>query len=186
MKPRHIFYLCHLCGLCYLCLACRDEGVRPPTSNQAADTANQILFNLQHYVTELGIRRSLVEADTAYMYDPSQTAELKVLKVTFYDVNGAISSVLTSKEGTYHWQNGAMTARGDVVGTAPDGRTLRTSELVYDPMGKKIRSDQHFTFDRGGDHLEGEGFLSDPDFKNVVVTHPRGAEGGGPQLLPGQ
>jgi hypothetical protein len=92
--------------------------------------------------------------------------------------------VLTSKEGTYHWQNGAMTARGDVVGTAPDGRTLRTSELVYDPMGKKIRSDQHFTFDRGGDHLEGEGFLSDPDFKNVVVTHPRGAEGGGPQLLP--
>ncbi|HEV8123346.1 MAG TPA: LPS export ABC transporter periplasmic protein LptC [Gemmatimonadales bacterium] len=185
MKPRHIFYLCHLCGLCYLCLACRDEGVRPPTSNQAADTANQILFNLQHYVTELGIRRSLVEADTAYMYDPSQTAELKVLKVTFYDVNGAISSVLTSKEGTYHWQNGAMTARGDVVGTAPDGRTLRTSVLVYDPMGKKITSDQHFTFDRGSDHLEGDGFTSDPDFKNVLVTRPHGVQGG-PQLLPGQ
>jgi hypothetical protein len=69
-------------------LACRDEGVRPPTSNQAADTANQILFNLQHYVTELGIRRSLVEADTAYMYDPSQTAELKVLKSPFTTSTG--------------------------------------------------------------------------------------------------
>jgi LPS export ABC transporter protein LptC len=167
-------------------LACRDEGVRPPTSNQAADTANQILFNLQHYVTELGVRRSLVEADTAYMYDPSQTAELKILKVTFYDMNGSVSSVLTSKEGTYHWQNGAMTARGDVVGTAPDGRTLRTSVLVYDPITKKISSDRHFTFDRGGDHLEGEGFSSDTDFRNVVVNRPRGAEGGGPQLLPGQ
>ncbi|MEP7325382.1 MAG: LPS export ABC transporter periplasmic protein LptC [Gemmatimonadota bacterium] len=186
MKPRHLFYLCHLCCLCYLCLACRDEGVRPPTSSQAADTANQILFNLQHYVTELGVRRSLVEADTAYMYDPSQTAELRVLKVTFYDNNGSESSELTSKEGTYHWQNGAMTARGNVVGTAPDGRTLRTSVLVYEPISKKISSDQHFTFDRGGDHLEGEGFTSDTDFRNIVVTRPRGAEGGGPQLLPGQ
>jgi hypothetical protein len=53
-------------------------------------------------------------------------------------------------------------------------------------MSKKISSDQHFTFDRGGDHLEGEGFTSDVDFKNVVVTRPRGAEGGGPQMLPGQ
>jgi LPS export ABC transporter protein LptC len=167
-------------------VACRDEGVRPPTSNQAADTANQILFNLRHYVTELGVRRSLVEADTAYMYDPTQTADLNVLKVTFYDINGAISSELTSKEGTYHWQNGAMTARGDVVGTAPDGRTLRTSVLNYDPISKKITSDQHFTFDRpGGDHLEGDGFTSDVDFRNVVITRPRGVEGA-PQMLPGQ
>lgn len=167
-------------------IACRDEGIRPPSSNQAADTANQILFDLQHYVTELGVRRSLVEADTAYMYDPTQTAELKILTVTFYDMNGSVSSVLTSNEGTYHWQNGGMTARGNVVGKAPDGRTLRTSVLVYEPMSKRISSDQHFTFDRGADHLEGEGFTSDVDFKNVIVTRPRGAEGGGPQMLPGQ
>lgn len=167
-------------------LACRDEGVRPPTSSQAADTANQILFNLEHYVTELGVRRSLVEADTAYMYDPTQTAELKKPRVTFYDATGVESSHLTANEGTYFWSNGAMTARGNVVGTAPDGRTLHTSVLKYDPISKKISSDQHFTFDRGGDHLEGEGFTSDVDFKNVVVTRPRGAEGGGPQLLPGQ
>lgn len=167
-------------------IACRDEGVRPPTGSQAADTANQILFDLEHYVTELGVRRSLVEADTAYMYDPTQTAELKIVKVTFYDATGALSSELTANEGTYQWQNGAMTARGNVVGTAPDGRTLRTTVLTYDPITKKISSDQHFTFDRGSDHLEGEGFTSDVDFRNVVITRPRGAEGGGPQLLPGQ
>jgi LPS export ABC transporter protein LptC len=167
-------------------VACKDDVARPPSSNQQADSADQILFNLEHYVTELGVRRSLVQADTAYMFDPTQTAELKNPKVTFYDANGVESSHLTSKEGTYHWQNGGMTARGNVVGTSPDGRTLRTSVLVYEPMSKKISSDQHFTFDRGGDHLEGEGFTSDVDFKNVVVTRPRGAEGGGPQMLPGQ
>ena len=186
MKARSLLTALTAWSVLTAAVACRDEGVRPPTSGQAADTANQILFQLAHYVTELGVRRSLVEADTAYMYDPTQTAELKVLKVTFYDANGAVSSVLTAKDGTYHWQSGAMTARGNVVGTAPDGRTLRTSILRYDPITKKVASDQHFTFDRSGDHLEGDGFTSDVDFRNVVVTRPRGVEGGGPQMLPGQ
>lgn len=165
--------------------ACQDKGVTPPVTTTAADSADQTLFGLSHYVTELGIKRSLVQADTAFMYDPTQTAELRKVKVTFYDDNGGIKSVLTADEGTYQQQNGGMVARGHVVGTSPDGRSLHTSELHYDPNTKKISTDQHFTFDRNGDHLEGDGFTSDVDFQNVVVEHPRGAEGGS-RLLPGQ
>ena len=166
--------------------ACQDKGVTPPVTQTAADSADQILFGLFHYVTEEGVKRSLVEADTAYLYDATQTAELKKVKVTFYDDNGAVSSILTSDEGTYFQQNGAMTARGNVVGTSPDGRTLRTSELKYDPNTKKVTTDRAFTFDRGGDHLEGDGFVSDVDFRNIEVNRPRGTEGVGPQMLPGQ
>jgi hypothetical protein len=43
----------------------------------------------------------------------------------------------------------------------------------------------HFAFDRGGEHLEGNSFRSDPDFKNVVTDRPRGVAGDG-MLLPGQ
>jgi hypothetical protein len=39
--------------------------------------------------------------------------------------------------------------------------------------------------DRGTDHLEGESFRSDPDFKNVVTNKPVGRAGDG-LLLPGQ
>jgi LPS export ABC transporter protein LptC len=170
--------------------ACQDEGVRPPVTQTEADSADQILFGLFHYVTEDGIKRSLVEADTAYLFDATQTAELKKVKVTFYDESGAISSVLTSEEGTYFQQNGAMTARGNVVGTAPDGRVLRTTELRYEPNSKKVSTDKPFTFLRNGNLLEGDGFTSDVNFSNIVVTRPRGLEGGtgGPTggLLPGQ
>ena len=167
--------------------ACRDEGVRPPVTQTAADSADQILFGLVHYVTEDGIKRSLVEADTAYLYDATQTAELKQVKVTFYDQTGAVSSVLTANEGTYFQQGGGMTARGNVIGTAPDGRTLRTTELTYEPNSKKVSTDKAFTFVRNGNTLEGDGFVSDVDFSNIVVERPRGLEGGtGGRLLPGQ
>lgn len=169
--------------------ACQDNGVKPPVTQTAADSADQILFGLMHYVTEEGIKRSLVEADTAYLYDATQSAELKKVKVTFYDETGAVSSVLTANEGTYFQQSGGMTARGNVVGTSPDGRTLRTSELKYEPNSKKVSTDKAFTFMRNGNQLEGDGFVSDVDFTNIVVNRPRGLEGGSggaSGLLPGQ
>jgi LPS export ABC transporter protein LptC len=169
--------------------ACREDGVKPPVTQTAADSADQILFGLMHYVTEEGVKRSLVEADTAYLYDATQTAELKKVKVTFYDQDGAVSSVLTANEGTYFQQTGGMTARGNVIGTAPDGRTLRTTELKYEPNSRKVSTDKTFTFMRNGNLLEGDGFVSDVDFTNIVVERPRGVEGregGAGGLLPGQ
>ena len=176
-------------GISMMLGACQDEGVRPPITQTAADSADQILFGLFHHVTEDGLRKSLVEADTAYIFDATQTAELKKLKVTFYDENGAVSSILTADEGTYFQQTGGMTARGNVVGTAPDGRTLRTTELKYDPNSEKVSTDKQFTFLRNGNLLEGDGFISDVNFANIVVDRPRGIEdgsGGAGGLLPGQ
>jgi LPS export ABC transporter protein LptC len=172
-----------------LSAACQERGIAPPVTQTAADSADQILFGLMHYVTEEGIKRSLVEADTAYLYDATQTAELKKVKVTFYDENGGVSSVLTANEGTYFQQSGGMTARGNVIGTSPDGRTLRTTELRYEPNSKKVSTEKAFTFMRNGNLLAGDGFVSDVDFTNIVVTRPRGLEGGpggAGGLLPGQ
>ena len=67
----------------------------------------------------------------------------------------------------------------------PDGRTLRTQALKYDNATNTISTDVPFTFDRGDEHLEGNSFKSDPDFKNVVTDKPRGVTGRG-MLLPGQ
>lgn len=182
--------MCRLAALTVVLLvtaACQEKGVTPPVTQTAADSADQILFGLFHYVTEDGVKRSLVEADTAYLYDATQTAELKKVKVTFYDENGGISSVLTANEGTYFQQTGGMTARGNVIGTSPDGRTLRTTELTYEPNSKKVSTDKAFTFVRNGNTLQGDGFVSDVDFSNIVVERPRGLEGGtGGRLLPGQ
>jgi len=174
--------------------SCADTGVRPSQTAQVADSADQILEGMQHYITDHGIRRSLVEADTAFIYEGTQTAELRGLKVTFNDVNGQEVSVVTAQEGTYHIRDGSMSARGDVVATTPDGRRLTSAVLNYDRQKNQVSSDRPFVYTRSGERLEGEGFRSDPDFKNVVTQKPhggfRGALSDSSQrrgvLLPGQ
>jgi LPS export ABC transporter protein LptC len=166
-------------------ISCEDSGVKPTTTVQAPDSADQVLEGFSHYVTNEGILRSRVEADTAFFYEPTQVTELHNVKVVFFDVKGAESSTLTARRGTYRWQDGSMEAKGDVVVVSPDGRRLSTSVLRYDNATNLITTDQHFTFDRGEEHLEGNSFRSDPDFKNVVTDRPRGVTGNG-MLLPGQ
>jgi len=166
-------------------LACEDTGVKPTTTIQPADSADQILEGFSHYVTNDGVRRSRVEADTAFFYESTQRNDLHNVKVVFYDIKGAESSTLTAKRGTYRWQDGSMEASGNVVVVSPDGRRLATEVLRYDNATNTILTDKHFTFDKDDEHLEGNSFRSDPDFKNVVTDRPRGVSGNG-MLLPGQ
>jgi LPS export ABC transporter protein LptC len=174
-----------LAALAVLAASCEDTGVKPTTTIQAADSADQILEGFSHYVTNDGVRRSRVEADTAFFYESTQRNDLHNVKVVFYDIKGAESSTLTAKRGTYRWQDGSMEASGNVVVVSPDGRRLATDVLRYDNATNTILTDKHFTFDKGDEHLEGNSFRSDPDFKNVVTDRPRGVSGNG-MLLPGQ
>jgi LPS export ABC transporter protein LptC len=165
--------------------ACEETGAKPTTTVAASDSADQILEGFSHYVTSDGIRRSRVEADTAFFYENTQTTQLKRIRVVFFDVRGEEGSTLTAKTGTYRWQDGSMEANGSVLVVAPDGRRLQTETLKYDNATNTISTNQHFSFDRDTEHLEGNSFRSDPDFKNVVTDRPRGVAGDG-LLLPGQ
>jgi LPS export ABC transporter protein LptC len=165
--------------------ACEESGAKPTTTVQASDSADQVLEGFSHYVTSEGVRRSRVEADTAYFYESTQVTDLRRIKVVFYDLKGLEGSTLTAQRGTYHWQDGSMEADGHVVVVTPDGRRLQTERLRYANAANTISTDQHFSFDRGTEHLEGNSFKSDPDFKNVVTDRPRGVAGNG-VLLPGQ
>ena len=174
-------------------LACTDTGVKPTVTLQQADTADQVLEGMSHYITEKGVRRSLVESDTARLYEPTQIAEMKVVTVTFYDSVGKVTSVVTADSGTYFMRDGSMKARGNVIARTPDGRRLSSPVLNYDQKTNTISSDQPFTYENGDEHLEGNGFHSDPDFRNVVTQQPRGGQKevrkgkpSGGVLLPGQ
>lgn len=171
--------------LALVTIGCEDTGARPTTTVQAPDSADQVLEGFSHFVTSQGVRRTRVESDTAYFYESTQITELRTVKVTFYDLKGEEGSTLTSKRGTYRWQDGSMEANDNVVVVSPDGRRLATQTLRYDAASNTISTDKHFTFDRGTEHLEGNSFRSDPDFRNIVTDRPRGVAGDG-MLLPGQ
>jgi LPS export ABC transporter protein LptC len=172
-------------ALSALTASCEDTGVRPTTTVTATDSADQVLEGFSHYVTNDGVRRSRVEADTAFYYEPTQITELHKIKVVFFDIKGVEGSTLTARRGTYRWQDGSMEATGNVRVVSPDGRQLMTESLRYDNATNQIMTDKQFSFDKGEEHLEGNSFRSDPDFKNVVTDRPRGVSGEG-LLLPGQ
>ena len=167
-----------------LAVAACETGIKPTATIAAPDSADQVHFGMSHYVTNMGVQRAQVQADTAYFYSPSQTAELRNVNITFYDVRGAQTSTLTSREGTYHWRGGDMEARGNVVVVRVDGAKLRTAVLRYNQARNQVSSDQPFVFDEPTRHIEGEGFTSDPDFKVVTAIRPRGT--GGKFTLPNQ
>lgn len=158
--------------------ACQEEAVRPTLTLEASDTADQILEGMDHYITDNGVRKSRVEADTAFLYEATQIAEMRHVKVTFFDAVGSETSNVTADSGTYFTREGSMNARGHVIARTPDGRELRSAELKYDSRRQEISSDKPFTYDKPGQHLEGNGFTSDPDFRNVVARQPRGGQGG--------
>ncbi len=67
----------------------------PVTAAQAVlDSADQVLRGMSHYVTESGVLRARVRADTAYFFSNTQRAELRNVHVTFYDMTGKPTSTL--------------------------------------------------------------------------------------------
>jgi len=162
-------------ALALVATAC-ETGIKPTATIAAPDSADQVLLGMSHYVTDAGIQRAHVRADTAYFYSPAQTAELRNVHITFYDPRGAETSTLTSREGTYHWRGGDMEARGNVVVVRTDGATLQ--------VRNQVSSDKPFVFDEPTRHIKGEGFTSDPAFKVVTAIRPTGE--GGKFTLPNQ
>lgn len=155
-----------------------SNGAKPTATITAADTADQVLIDMNHYVTNDGVVRARVRADTAFFYQSTQSAEMRNVHITFYDTDGRETSTLTAREGTYHWASGDMEGRGNVVVVgAGDGRTLKSEVMRYKQVTNQVSSDQPFVFDGPGRHIEGQGFTSDPDFKNVTALRPRGTSG---------
>src|SRR5205814_3038223 len=133
-------------ALALVATAC-ETGIKPTATIAAPDSADQVLLGMSHYVTDAGIQRAHVRADTAYFYSPAQTAELRNVHITFYDPRGAETSTLTSREGTYHWRGGDMEARGDVVVVRTGGARRRTARRRDHQLRKPRGSDKPFVFD---------------------------------------
>jgi LPS export ABC transporter protein LptC len=166
--------------------ACSESGVQPRSSAQSADSADQIMVKMSTRLTEAGVLRSFVEADTAYVYQNEQRMDLRHFKVRMLDANGNLQSTLTADRGLYASYKGELDARGHVLVESTDGRTLRTEHLIYDKGANRIESDTAFTYVSPTTTGSGKGFVSDIEFRNVTVDQPKGVQKGKGILLPGQ
>ena len=150
--------------------ACQDTGATPPVSAKAsADTADQTLFGIRLVLSDHGIQRALMEADTAFTYEDNSRTELRVVRSTFYTEAGVKNGRLTSRQGTYNVRSGIMEGRGNVVVISEDGRRLETPQLRYDPGRNEISSDSAFVMTTPTDVATGIGFTADPNLNTVRI-----------------
>ncbi len=174
-----------LAALATAVAACGRPGVRPAQAN-VADSADHVMEAMWTNIIRDGINVSKVEADTAWIYQLRQVADLKGLKITFYDTTGAVTSSIVADSGVYNITEGLLEARGKVVASNPGGRVLKTEHFVYHRSVNEIRSDTAFTFTSPGGNGSGASFTSDIGFRNIVTVRPRGRQRGQGFLLPGE
>ena len=151
-------------------VACDDKREPPVLSRSAmADSADQVMFGASFNMTEGGVIRAELQADTAYFFDDNTRIELDDVQTTFYTVSGMKDAVLTSNHGRYSTRLGNMTAYGNVVVNTEDGRRIVTPELHYNQGTNQFSSDSQFVMTEPGRRIAGVGFRSDPGLNNVQV-----------------
>src|SRR6185312_5076152 len=170
-------------GIVAVAAAC-SNGTEPKVtaSNPLADSADQVMFGVSTMITDQGLLRAKLQADTAYFFDGSTRIEARNEKTTFYTATGVENAVLTSQEGTYNSARGTMQARKNVVVVTTDNKRLETPLLDYNQQTNLISSDSAFVLTQPTGIMRGIGFTSDPNMTNLHVK--RVITGGGTFTLP--
>ena len=149
-----------------------DNSVAIMTRASAVDSADQVMFGARSLITRDGVVRAELFADTALFFDDNTRIEMRGVRTHFHNAIGEANTLLTSRYGTMNTRVNSMQARGQVDVKSKDGRRLQTVQLKYDQQHNMISGDSAFVLTQpGGRRLEGVGFISDPDMRNVQVLH---------------
>jgi LPS export ABC transporter protein LptC len=165
--------------LYFACAACNGTTA-PVTTNYESLPADQVMYGMEHNVSNGGIRTAHVTADTAFVFNDSSAIQLRVVDLDVFNEQGAVRAELTSQKGELDQNTNRMVARGNVVLVVqgPDGRTIYTEELHYDPSQKQIWSDVPIrqVFPDGRQNTASS-FRSDDQFKNFTAQNVTGSAG---------
>lgn len=152
----------------FLTLAGCRKSTKPPVADgpSLADSAEQILYDTRMVLTNSGVQRGELFADTIYVFNDQTRFVLRRVRSSFNTATGAPNGTLRSDRGTYDRRTQILEGYGNVVVTSTDGKRLTSNHLKYSQGTNQISSDSAFTLLRGKDVQRGIGFTSDP---NITV-----------------
>lgn len=147
------------------------------------DSADQVAFGTRTLVTDAGLLRAEVFADTALFLDQNTRILMYVVNGSFFDAQGAKNATLVADRGTYRSTTGNLEAWGNVVVTGVDGRVLKSSMLTFDARENQIVSDSFFVMtEPDGREVRGIGFRADPNLDVIRVLQLEEGRGGAVRL----
>lgn len=167
-------------------LACQKQGSTPPVKRgvSMADSAEQVMFGVRSLITDRGVQRGELFADTAYVFDDQTRFELRKVRATFNTSTGTKDGVLSADRGTYNFREQKLEGYGNVVIVTTEGKRLTSNHMKYMQVTNEVSSDSAFTLVEPGRSVSGIGFRADPQLTRVVVL--QGGEGRGTITLPAQ
>jgi LPS export ABC transporter protein LptC len=165
---------------------CRKQGSALPVQAHAslADSAEQVMVNVRALLTDHGVQRGELFADSAYVFDATTRFELRKVRTTFNTTLGVKNGVMSADRGRYNTAQALLEGFGNVVITTTDGKRLTSPQLRYNQATNEVSSDTSFTMVEPGRTVSGVGFRSDPQLTNLRIL--KGARGQGSFTLPGQ
>jgi LPS export ABC transporter protein LptC len=159
--------------------ACKRKGSAPPVAARAsmADSAEQVMLNIRALLTDHGVQRGELFADTAYVFDQQTRFELRKVRATFNTTTGAKDGVMSADRGRYSLTQQLLEGFGNVVIVSNEGKRLTTPQLRYNQALNEVSSDTTFNMVEPGRTLNGIGFRSDPQLTRVQILRSGNARG---------
>ena len=167
-------------------VACKRQGAAPPVKRgfTLADSAEQVMLGVRMLLTDRGVQRGELFADTAYVFDDQTRFELRKVRATFNTSTGTKDGVLSSDRGLYNQREAKLEGFGNVVIVTTEGKRLTSPHMRYLQGLNEVSSDSAFTLVEPGRSLSGIGFKADPQLTRVQVL--RAGTGRGSITLPAQ
>jgi LPS export ABC transporter protein LptC len=160
-------------------VACRKQGARPPVKRglTMADSAEQVMLGVRMLLTDRGVQRGELFADTGYVFDDQTRFELRKVRATFNTSTGTKDGVLSADRGTYNQREAKLEGFGNVVIVTTEGKRLTSPHMRFMQAANEVSSDSAFTLVEPGRNVSGIGFRADPQLTRIQILRNLGAQG---------
>lgn len=146
-----------------------------PVAVEERNLPSQIVDSLVLHESRSGNRLYTLEADSAYVYDDEQRAELVRPRVTFYDANGQVDSRLAADAGTVYSQSEDLVARGNVVVVTAESTRLATDSLCWSNSRQVVTTEAAVEIRTPKGVVRGQGLRSDAGLGRIeILSEVRG------------
>jgi LPS export ABC transporter protein LptC len=154
------------------------QGPQVTAADTKADSAEQVMYGVRAPITDKGVRRGELIADTMYVYNDQTRFDFINGRAEFNTTTGAPNGTMRADRGRYDTRGQILEGWGNVVVTSVDGRTLKSPHVVYEQSRNEIRSDTTYTLTAGeGRVLSGIGLTADSKFTRYACARSCKASG---------
>lgn len=166
----------------------REQSVAPSMDDVRSEVApQQESWNVRYRVTETGMNavasRPRLDIQAGYMatYETEDSTYTLMLgdsldRVTahFYDETGDTSSTVEANRLILHEDEDRFEARGNVVATTPDGKTLESEHLVWLEKEREVRTPGFVRITTPKERVEGYNLVADESLETYVLRRITG------------